>query len=83
MSKAHDASELLALSGAGPKILVDQGLGDAFLTEQLKPEALERAAARSGRSLTLRRHDGYDHGYYFIQTFMDDHIRHHAEILGA
>ena len=81
--KAHDASELLAQAGSGPKILVDQGLGDAFLTEQLKPEALERTAETSGRELTVRRHDGYDHGYYFIQTFVDDHIRHHAETLGA
>lgn len=81
--KAHDASELLSAAPAGPPILVDQGLGDSFLVEQLKPEALERAAALSGRSLTVRRHEGYDHGYYFIQTFVDDHIRHHAAILSA
>ena len=82
--RAHDASELLAKAPAdGPAILVDQGLADNFLAEQLRPEALERAAAKSGRSLTLRRHEGYDHGYYFIQTFMADHIAHHARTLGA
>ena len=62
---------------------MDQGLSDSFLTEQLKPEALERAAAISGREVEVRRHEGYDHGYYFISTFMADHIAHHAGILGA
>ena len=82
--RAHDASELLARAPAdGPAILVDQGLADNFLAEQLRPEALERAAATSGRSLTLRRHAGYDHGYYFIQSFVADHIAHHANALGA
>ena len=80
---AHDASVLLSKAKAGPKILVDQGLSDSFLTEQLKPEALERAAAISGREVEVRRHEGYDHGYYFISTFMADHIAHHAGILGA
>jgi S-formylglutathione hydrolase len=81
---AHDASALLARAPAdGPAILVDQGLSDPFLKEQLKPEALEAAAAKSGRALTLRRHEGYDHGYYFIQTFMADHIAYHARALGA
>lgn len=80
---AHDASVLLSKAKAGPKILVDQGLSDSFLTEQLKPEALERAAAQSGREVEVRRHEGYDHGYYFISTFMADHIAHHAAILGA
>ena len=80
---AHDASVLLSKAKAGPKILVDQGLSDSFLVEQLKPEALERAAAQSGREVEVRRHEGYDHGYYFISTFMADHIAHHAGILGA
>ncbi|MBV9654626.1 MAG: S-formylglutathione hydrolase [Acetobacteraceae bacterium] len=61
----------------GP-ILVDQGTADQFLAEQLHPDALERAAAASGQDLTLRRQDGYDHSYWFIQTFMPDHIQHHA-----
>jgi len=81
--EAHDASVLLSKAKLGPKILVDQGLSDSFLSEQLKPEALERAAAQSGREVEVRRHEGYDHGYYFISTFMADHIAHHAAILGA
>jgi S-formylglutathione hydrolase len=73
-----DAS-LLMRRGAYPgPILVDQGLDDQFLAEQLHPEALEAAAAASGQDLTLRRQPGYDHSYWFIQTFMSDHLRHHA-----
>jgi S-formylglutathione hydrolase len=66
----------------GP-ILVDQGLSDQFLALQLAPESLEAAAAISGQQLTLRRHTGYDHGYYFIQSFIEDHLRHHAATLNA
>ena len=62
-------------------ILVDQGLSDKFLAEQLYPEAFEAACAKAGQPLTLRRHEGYDHGYYFITTFVADHVRHHAERL--
>lgn len=82
--KAHDAAELMARSQAPPYphgILVDQGLDDKFLTEQLKPEIFEEACARVGQPLTLRRHPGYDHSYYFIQTFVADHLRHHARSL--
>ena len=64
-------------------ILVDQGTADTFLDAQLKPELLEAAARESGYPVMLRRHDGYDHGYYFISTFMADHLRHHARILSA
>jgi S-formylglutathione hydrolase len=63
-------------------ILIDQGLADRFLTEQLQPERLEDAAAASGQRLRLRRHAGFDHGYYFIQTFVADHLEHHARQLG-
>jgi S-formylglutathione hydrolase len=66
-----------------PKILIDQGKADAFLAEQLRPELFAAACAESGLSLELRMHDGYDHGYYFISTFVEDHLRHHAEILGT
>jgi S-formylglutathione hydrolase len=62
-------------------ILVDQGLADKFVADQLLPEQLEDAARASGQALTLRRHAGYDHGYFFIATFMDDHLRHHAQKL--
>ncbi len=65
-----------------PPLLVDQGLADQFLAEQLHPHLLEEACKRSGLALTVRRHEGYDHGYYFISTVMEDHLRHHARILG-
>jgi S-formylglutathione hydrolase len=64
-------------------ILVDQGLADNFLQQELNPQLFEAACEERGVSLELRRHDGYDHGYYFISTFMDDHLRHHAGILLA
>ncbi|HQQ71213.1 MAG TPA: S-formylglutathione hydrolase, partial [Alicycliphilus sp.] len=51
--------------------------------QQLHPELLEAACAATGQPLTLRRHAGYDHGYYFVQSFMADHLRHHAQQLGA
>jgi S-formylglutathione hydrolase len=79
--RAHDASALMAASSAAPYpagILIDQGLADKFLAEQLHPEAFEAACAKVGQPLTLRRHAGYDHGYYFIASVIDDHLRHHA-----
>ena len=83
----HDASALMASQKAAPYpggILIDQGLADKFLMEkQLLPEAFEAACDTAGQPLTLRRQPGYDHGYYFIQSFMDDHLRHHARQLGA
>lgn len=80
---AHDASELMrAARNPYPQgILIDQGLSDKFLAEQLYPEVFEQACLEAGQALTLRRHEGYDHGYYFISTFMADHIRFHAERL--
>jgi len=80
----HDACELLRARGPLPcQLLVDQGLDDKFLAEQLKPELLEAAAEETGQRLTLRRHAGYDHSYWFIQTFVADHVAHHAQALGA
>ena len=82
----YDASEVArSVTNAGHwgRILVDQGNDDPFLDEQLHPEMLEKACAESGLDLEIRYHDGYDHGYYFIQTFMEDHLRHHARILAA
>lgn len=81
---AHDGSLLMAAQTAVPYpagILVDQGLDDFFLPKQLFPEALEAACQAVGQPLTLRRHAGYDHGYYFVSTFMDDHLAHHAQTL--
>ncbi|MCP5368190.1 MAG: S-formylglutathione hydrolase [Hyphomicrobiales bacterium] len=82
----HDACALMAAAAGGPArpaILVDQGLGDGFLDEQLRPELFEAACAAAGQALSLRRHDGYDHSYFFMATFMADHIRHHAAILAG
>jgi S-formylglutathione hydrolase len=83
--KRHDASELMAraVNPFPEGILIDQGLADKFLAEQLYPEVFEAACAQAGQSLTLRRHAGYDHGYYFIQSFMADHVAHHARVLRA
>lgn len=83
---AHDASALMAVQTSAPYpegILVDQGLADKFLEVQLQPHLLEAACAKVGQPLELRRHAGYDHGYYFISTFIEDHLRHHARALAA
>jgi S-formylglutathione hydrolase len=77
----HDATALMQHQPVAPYpdgILLDQGLADKFLAEQLHPHLFEAACAGLGQPLTLRRHEGYDHGYYFIQTFMADHLAHHA-----
>jgi S-formylglutathione hydrolase len=82
--KAHDAAALMSAQVKAPYpggILIDQGLDDKFLDEQLKPELFEAACAKAGQPLTLRRHAGYDHSYYFISTFIADHMRHHARLL--
>jgi S-formylglutathione hydrolase len=83
--RCHDATALMEdLKDPGNRpILIDQGLDDKFLAEQLKPELFEAACRQRGYPLTLRRHDGYDHGYFFIATFMEDHLRHHAAGLGV
>ncbi len=76
-----DASLLMRARAYPGPILVDQGSADQFLETQLRPEALEQAAAASGQQLTLRRHADYDHSYWFIQSFMGDHMAHHAREL--
>lgn len=84
--EAHDASLLMSKQTSAPYpqgILIDQGLEDKFLDVQLKPEALESACAKAGQPLTLRRHACYDHGYFFISSFIEDHIAHHARTLCA
>jgi S-formylglutathione hydrolase len=78
---AYDAAELARAKRHGATLLVDQGRADKFLDEQLKPELLREACAASGTALELRLHDLYDHGYYFIGTFVEDHLRHHARLL--
>lgn len=79
--RAYDASVLVREAGYNRPILIDQGTADPFLAEQLLPEAFEQACATAGQPLTLRRHEGYNHSYYFIATFIEDHIRHHAAAL--
>ena len=82
----HDATVLMENQPLAPYpsgILIDQGLADKFLAAQLHPHLFEAACTAIGQPLTLRRHEGYDHGYYFIQSFMADHLLHHAKQLGA
>jgi S-formylglutathione hydrolase len=82
----YDASELIAGvkdAARRPHILIDQGLADQFLSKQLNHDAFEAAARKVGYPVTLRRHEGYDHSYYFMSTFVEDHLRHHAKILGV
>ena len=79
--RQYAASELMAACQQPLPARVDQGLGDNFLVEQLKPEALEQAAKKSDYPLQLHRHEGYDHSYYFIASFIEQHLRFHAEHL--
>jgi len=81
----HDASALMRSLQAPflQGILIDQGLDDKFLAEQLLPQEFEAACAQAGQALQLRRHAGYDHGYYFIASFMEDHLRFHHRILSC
>jgi S-formylglutathione hydrolase len=80
--KEYDAAELVRRARFPGAILVDQGLADKFLSDQLYPEVFEAACRDAGQPMTLRRQEGYDHGYFFISTFMEDHLRHHAAQLG-
>ena len=83
---AHDATALMGKLTSAPYpsgILIDQGLADKFLAEQLHPHLFEAACKSASQPLTLRKHAGYDHGYYFIASFMEDHLRHHAHQLAG
>ena len=80
---AYDACELVGRQRFPGRILIDQGSADKFLDEQLRPELFERACESSGQELLLRRQEGYDHSYWFISTFVEDHLRHHARALGV
>jgi S-formylglutathione hydrolase len=80
----HDACHLVSQKPRpGLHFLIDQGMRDPFLERELRPDLFEAACHRAGQPLILRRHEGYDHSYYFISTFMGDHLRHHAAVLGA
>ncbi|KWF94605.1 S-formylglutathione hydrolase [Burkholderia cepacia] len=83
--KQYDASELVrrAARRFEEGILIDQGLADQFLAQQLNPEVFKAACKTANQPITLRWHEGYDHGFFFVQSFIEDHIRHHAGILLA
>lgn len=75
----YDATELVKSGAQTSHILIDQGTDDKFLSEQLHPHLFETACEKAGQALTLRRHQHYDHSYYFIASFVADHLRHHAQ----
>jgi S-formylglutathione hydrolase len=79
---AYDACKLVRQQTFPGTILIDQGESDPFLEAQLKPELFDQACAEAGQALLLRRHPGYDHSYWFISSFIDDHLNHHAKALG-
>ena len=79
----YDACALIRAGCRGPLLLVDQGEADPFLAKQLQPERLEDACAQATQPLLLRRQPGYDHSYYFIASFIEDHLRWHAQALRA
>ncbi|WP_414584851.1 S-formylglutathione hydrolase [Scytonema sp. PCC 10023] len=81
--RPYDASELVRQLGYHSSILIDQGTADKFLKEQLLPQVFEQACAAVNQPLNLRYQEGYDHSYYFIASFIEDHIRHHADSLRA
>ncbi len=81
--RGHDACALIEDGARLPALLVDQGTADGFLDGQLKPQLLEAACAKAGIPLTLRRQEGYDHSYFFIASFVEDHLRWHARALSA
>ena len=78
----YDACALIESGARLPDLLVDQGTADSFLESQLKPQLLEAACVKAGQPLTLRMQEGYDHSYFFIATFIEDHLRWHARRLG-
>ncbi len=80
--RAYDAVQLIEDGHRVPDILVDQGMADGFLDSQLRPDALKSACKTAGIPLTLNMREGYDHSYFFISTFMEDHVRWHADRLG-
>jgi S-formylglutathione hydrolase len=81
----YDATELVTQvkdASRRPPILIDQGAADQYLQEQLHPDRFEAACRNVGYPVTVRYQEGYDHGYYFISTFMEEHLRYHAQALG-
>jgi len=81
--REYDATELVQHRQSENLILIDQGNEDGFLQEQLNPHLFEEVCKIAGQPLNLRFHEGYDHSYYFIQSFIEDHVAHHAAILNS
>jgi S-formylglutathione hydrolase len=81
--RRYDATELVRARPSDATLLIDQGEADGFLEEQLKPELLVEAAETVGQKVELRMQPGYDHSYFFIASFIEDHLRHHARALGG
>jgi S-formylglutathione hydrolase len=79
--RKHDATALIEDGYRAPELFIDQGLSDQFLAEQLHPGQLEKICSGAGQKLTLRYHPNYDHSYYFISTFIEDHLQHHRAAL--
>lgn len=79
--KKHDTCHMISIASERLPLLIDQGDADPFLTEQLKPELLQSAAEANNHPINLRMQSGYDHSYFFISTFMEDHIAHHAKAI--
>ena len=79
--RQYDAARLIANAQEKLPLLIDQGTADEWLSDQLKPGALEQACLASHYPLQLRMQEGYDHSYYFVATFIEDHLRHHARAL--
>jgi S-formylglutathione hydrolase len=79
----YDATELVKKQPSNAHILIDQGAADQFLERELQPQRFAEAARSAGQPVTLRMQEGYDHSYYFVSTFIDDHLRWHAERLSG
>ncbi len=79
--RQHDTTAMIEDGHRVPDLLIDQGLDDQFLAQQLYPEALEKACREADQKLTLRFHSGYDHSYYFISTFIGEHLKYHYDAL--
>ena len=79
----HDARKLVAERPSGAHVLIDTGTDDPFLEEQLRPELFEATCQAAGQKLTSRLQPGYDHSYYFVASFIEDHLNHHAAALSA
>ena len=81
--KEYDSCELIRARPSGQTLFIDQGAADPFLAEQLKPDLLVEACEAAGQHFELRMQPHYDHSYYFIATFIEDHLRHHARVLAV